>query len=94
MIVTGIRNYTPIRQGENFVGNGRKKDVPDNRKKEKVLFTKADLKALEKEVKEVRNNPEFLERLKRMKEETEEKIRERRESSIVPPEKMTAVINI
>ena len=39
MIVTGIRNYTPIRQGENFVGNGRKKDVPDNRK---VLFKKGE----------------------------------------------------
>ena len=94
MIVSGIRTCTPIRQAQNFVGNRKKEDVSDNRKKEKVLFTKAELKALEKEVKEVRNNPGFLERLKRMKEETDAKIAERRRNSIVPREKMQAVIDI
>mgnify|MGYP006916323362 CR=1 FL=1 len=92
MIVAGIRTCTPIRQSQNFVGTRKKKDVPKN--EGDVLFKKTDLKKLEAELKKHRDNPEFWERLKRMKEETEAEIEERRRSSIVPPEKLREPMTI
>ncbi len=86
MIVTGIRTYTPIRQSQNFVG--KKKDVPNNKK----LFKKSDLKALEKKLIEVRDNPDFLRRLQAAKKITEAKIEERRRSSKVTLEDLRKII--
>ena len=91
MIVTGIRPYTTIRQTQSFVGNKNKKDAPDNKE---ILFKKTDLEAFEKKLIEVRNNPDFLRRLRKLKAETEAEIEERRLSSIVPPDKLRELITI
>ena len=74
MIVSGIRTYTPIRQTQNFVGNGRKK--------RKVLFTKAELKALEDKLKELRNNPAFVRKLEEIHARDEAERQENRRRSI------------